>query len=85
LAGVLIPPGSVHIRLKRIPYQSKKGRFMWECKARVISPGNRPFAVTSSDFGADRAANEALDRLSRLLRDTKSRKDKSLRWGRRRE
>ncbi len=73
------------VRFKRNLSQSKRGQFSITVTTRLNSSSGKKYNSESTDFGAEKAGNQALDNLSRIISDdrrkvlTKRDQSKSLR------
>lgn len=61
------------IRFKRNMSQSKGGQFSTKTMIRVTSGRGHIYSVESTDFGAEKSVNDALDKISRVISDEKQR------------
>ncbi|MHA1225732.1 MAG: CBS domain-containing protein [Candidatus Hodarchaeales archaeon] len=65
--------GNVKIRFKRNLSQSKRGQFSITAMVRLASEKGLVYNAESTDFGAEKTVNEALDNLTRIISDSKRR------------
>jgi predicted transcriptional regulator len=73
---------SMNVRFKRHLSQSKRGQFSMSASIRISSGKGLTYQTESTNFGAEKAVNDALDKLSRIISEAKKknlgRRDKSL-------
>ncbi|MHA1972170.1 MAG: CBS domain-containing protein [Candidatus Hodarchaeales archaeon] len=65
--------GNVRIRFKRNLSQSKRGQFSITAMIRLSSEKGLVYNAESTDFGAEKTVNKALDNLARIISDSKRR------------
>ena len=72
---------SMKVRFKRNLSQSKRGQFSMSTSIRLTSGKGFVYQAESTNFGAEKAVNDTLDKLSRIISDAKKknlgRRDKS--------
>ena len=86
-AGYLGETGNIHVRFKKVPYQSKRGLWQYECAVRIQSSKGHIIAVETADFGGEKAMNGSFHKLTRMINSRKgaakdSRRRQSLRKAR---
>ncbi len=59
----------LNVRFKRNLSQSKRGQFSITVTVRLNSRSGKKYNSESTDFGAEKAVNQALDNLSRIISD----------------
>ncbi len=65
---------TIRVRFKRNLSQSKRGQFSITSKVQLISENGYTYNSESTDFGAEKAINSALDNLSRIISTDKKRR-----------
>jgi predicted transcriptional regulator len=62
---------SMNVRFKRHLSQSKRGQFSMSASIRISSRKGLIYQTESTNFGGEKAVNDALDKLSRIISDAK--------------
>ncbi|MFX1512267.1 MAG: CBS domain-containing protein [Promethearchaeota archaeon] len=60
---------NLHIRFKKIPYQSKRGMFRWKCQVRLITDRGHSFSASADEWGSEAACIKTIEKLDRIVLD----------------
>ncbi len=61
----------LYVRFKKNAYQQQRAMYSWTCTVRLTSSNGIILNTTSTEFGAEKAMNDALEKLERLLLEFK--------------
>ncbi len=61
--------GQLHVRFKKIPYQSSRGMFRWKCQLRLIADRGHSFSTSADEWGSEASVSQAMDKLDRVILD----------------